>query len=37
MKELVENLNGPENYDWEIDKVKSGPSVVLYLLGTKKE
>ncbi|MFD1316456.1 hypothetical protein [Namhaeicola litoreus] len=37
MNELVENLNGTENYDWEIDKVKSGPGVVLYLLGTKKE
>ena len=37
MKELVSKLNGTENYDWEIDKVKSGPSVVLYLLGTKKE
>jgi hypothetical protein len=22
MKELVEDLNGTENYDWEIDKVK---------------
>ncbi len=37
MNGLVENLNGTENFDWEIDKVKSGPSVVLYLLGTKKE
>ena len=37
MNELVENLNGTENYDWEINKVKSGPSVILYLLGTKKE
>ncbi|WP_299437755.1 hypothetical protein [uncultured Aquimarina sp.] len=37
MNGLVENLNGTENYDWEIDKVKSGPGVVLYLLGTKKE
>jgi len=37
MNELVENLIGKENYDWEIDKVKSGPSVVLYLLGTKKK
>jgi hypothetical protein len=37
MNELVENLSGTENYDWEINKVKSGPSVVLYLLGTKKE
>ncbi|MGK2863924.1 MAG: hypothetical protein ACSLE0_18470, partial [Chitinophagaceae bacterium] len=37
MNGLVENLNGTENYDWEINKVKSGPSVVQYLLGTKKE
>lgn len=37
MNELVKNLEGTENYNWEIDKVKSGPSIVLYLLGTKKE
>ena len=37
MNTLVESLNGTEKYDWEINKVKSGPSVVLYLLGTKKE
>lgn len=37
MNELVENLDGAENYDWEINKVKSGPGVVLYLLGTKNE
>lgn len=37
MKELINTLNGKENYDWEIGKEKSGPSVVLYLLGTKKE
>lgn len=37
MNELVGKLNGKENYDWEISKVKSGPSVVLYLLGTKKK
>ncbi len=37
MKQLVENLNGTENYHWEIDRIKSGPSVILYLLGTKKE
>lgn len=36
MNSLVNSLNGAENYDWEIDKVKSGPGVVLYLLGTKK-
>jgi hypothetical protein len=37
MNGLVEKLNGTEKYDWEINKVKSGPGVVLYLLGTKKE
>ena len=37
MNELVKNLEGTENYNWEIDKVKSGPSIVFYLLGTKKE
>lgn len=37
MNGLVENLKGTKKYDWEINKVKSGPSVVLYLLGTKKE
>jgi hypothetical protein len=37
MHELVKNLKETEKYDWEINKVKSGPSVVLYLLGTKKE
>ncbi|PSR56713.1 hypothetical protein AHMF7605_26075 [Adhaeribacter arboris] len=36
MKQLVANVKGKENYDWEINKLKSGPSVILYLLGTKK-
>lgn len=36
MKSLVQDLKGAEGYDWEIDKIKSGPGVVLYLLGTKK-
>jgi len=37
MKELVSKLNGTEKYNWEIGKVKSGPSVILYLLGTENE
>ena len=37
MNELIDKLNGKENYDWEVNKVKSGTSVVLYLLGTKKK
>ncbi|MDO5969677.1 hypothetical protein Q4Q35_07645 [Flavivirga aquimarina] len=36
MNNLVENLEGTETYDWEIGKVKSGPGVILYLLGTAK-
>ncbi len=36
MNELVKSLNKTETYNWEIDKVKSGPGVVLYLLGTRK-
>lgn len=37
MNVLIGQLNGKENYDWEVNKVKSGPGVVLYLLGTKKK
>lgn len=36
MKALVESLENKDSYNWEINKVKSGPSVILYLLGTKK-
>lgn len=36
MNVLIANLDGAETYDWEINKVKSGPGVVLYLLGIKK-
>lgn len=36
MKTLVANLENTDTYNWEIDRVKSGPGVVLYLLGTKK-
>ena len=37
MKGLVQSLEGSEKYDWEIDKIKAGPGVILYLLGTKKQ
>lgn len=36
MKELVGSLKHHEKYYWEIDRLKSGPGVILYLLGTKK-
>jgi hypothetical protein len=36
MNQLVESLNNSDQFDWEINRVKSGPAVVLYLLGTQK-
>ena len=36
MHGLVSKVNGSEHYDWEINRVKSGPGVILYLVGTKK-
>lgn len=36
MNELVNHLAGTEKFDWQIGKVKSGPGVILYLLGTGK-
>lgn len=36
MQELVKGLKGKEDFSWEIGKVKSGPSKILYLIGTKK-
>lgn len=35
MSKFVSELQGTEAYDWEINKVKSGPGVILYMLGTK--
>lgn len=36
MNELVNKLNDKDKYNWDNGKVKSGPGVILYLLGTKK-
>lgn len=36
MHTLVNQLNNKDTFNWEINKVKSGPGVVLYLLGIKK-
>jgi hypothetical protein len=36
MNELVSNLHNKENFNWEVGRVKSGPTNILYLLGTKK-
>ncbi len=37
MNELVNNIENKEHFDWEINRVKNGPAVILYLLGTKKK
>lgn len=36
MNVLVSNLNNKDNFNWEVGKVKSGPTKILYLLGTRK-
>lgn len=35
MNDLVARLEGAEKYQWEINRIKSGPGVVLYLWGSK--
>ena len=37
METLVASLQHSDTYNWEIGRIKSGPGVVLYLLGTKKD
>lgn len=36
MKQLVDAVENNDRFDWEIGKLKSGPGVILYLLGTVK-
>lgn len=36
MNSLVDKLENKNSFDWEIERIKSGPGVVLYLLGTPK-
>ncbi len=37
MNALVAEVNNNKSYEWDIGRIKSGPGVILYLLGTKKE
>ncbi|NNL00671.1 MAG: hypothetical protein HKP39_00205 [Eudoraea sp.] len=37
MNELVEDLDNKESFNWEINRIKSGPGIILYLLGTAKK
>lgn len=36
MKELVVQLENKDSFNWEINKIRSGPGIVLYLVGTPK-
>ncbi|NAS29571.1 hypothetical protein GTQ40_01170 [Flavobacteriaceae bacterium R38] len=37
MHDLIDSLENKESYVWEINKLKSGPGIILYLMGTKKK
>ena len=37
MNELVKSIDNQEMFDWEIGRMKSGPGVILYLLGIVKK
>jgi hypothetical protein len=37
MQVIVQSLEGMEKYNWEINKVKSGPGILLCLLGSEKQ
>lgn len=36
MHELINSLKDKDSFEWEVGRKKSGPAVILYLLGTKK-
>jgi hypothetical protein len=36
MKKLINQIKGAKKYDWKTGEVKSGPSNILYLTGSKK-
>ena len=36
MQQLVDSLENKDSFDWEIKRLKSGPGVILYLIGTLK-
>lgn len=36
MKNLINQLDKKDNFYWDVNKVKSGPCTILYLLGTPK-
>jgi len=37
MNGLIDQLNNKQEFNWKIGRIKSGPGVVLYLIGTSKK
>lgn len=37
MNKMVQSLKNTDDYNWDIGRLKSGPGIILYLLGTKKQ
>lgn len=36
MNNLVKSLKDSDGYNWDINKIKSGPGIIMYIVGTKK-
>lgn len=36
MNQLILEVKGHETYNWDVNRIKSGPGMLLYLVGTKK-
>ncbi|MES2574778.1 MAG: hypothetical protein V4572_07535 [Bacteroidota bacterium] len=37
LQTIIKDLKNTEKYDWQMDKIKSGPATVFYLIGTEKQ
>lgn len=37
MQQLIAEVPGSHLYDWKVGRLKNGPGILLYLIGTKKE
>ena len=36
MNQLIDKVANNESYNWKVERLISGPGVILYLVGTKK-
>ena len=37
MQQLVDGLNNKDRFDWDIQRIKSGPGVLIYMVGSPKQ